>query len=124
MNDTYFINLCRSLVKEEKLSCIIVDKYNSILLNSVDREHPEFIAICDAARNGVMLNETRMYSLWYPCYECSKMIINAGIREVILDPEHEKHINLTDQWIKYLARVKDILKRNGVSLRLAILSSK
>lgn len=44
--------------------------------------HAEANAIVQAARNGVTINLGEIYITASPCYDCFKMIANAGIRKV------------------------------------------
>ena len=44
--------------------------------------HAEAAAISFAARAGVRLEGSRLYTTLAPCLPCAKLIINAGIREV------------------------------------------
>jgi cytidine deaminase len=44
--------------------------------------HAEQAAIVNAARSGVMTQDAVLYSTTFPCHECAKMIIGAGIAEV------------------------------------------
>ncbi len=44
--------------------------------------HAEANAITQAALNGASINGACIYLTNSPCYDCFKMIINAGIREV------------------------------------------
>ena len=44
--------------------------------------HAEQAAIINAARAGVSTEKSVMYTTTFPCHECAKMIIGAGIREV------------------------------------------
>lgn len=46
--------------------------------------HAEENAIVQAAYNGVSTNGAWMYSTFTPCVTCAKMIINAGITEVVM----------------------------------------
>jgi dCMP deaminase len=46
--------------------------------------HSEENAIVQAAYNGVSTKDTIMYTTFTPCVTCAKMIINAGIREVVM----------------------------------------
>jgi len=50
--------------------------------------HAEANAILFAAKNGIALKDTTMYVTMSPCAECAKMIIQAGIREVIYSEEY------------------------------------
>lgn len=44
--------------------------------------HAEQAAIVDAARSGVAISQGRLYTTTFPCHECTKFIIGAGIVEV------------------------------------------
>lgn len=49
--------------------------------------HAEMNSICDAARTGVALKSTRLFTTTFPCHNCTKHILAAGIREVVfLEP--------------------------------------
>jgi dCMP deaminase len=52
--------------------------------------HAEENAILNAARNGVSLNNTTIYLQWFPCVDCAKRIINAGIKRVVCKPYDPK----------------------------------
>ncbi|MGC8645158.1 MAG: deoxycytidylate deaminase [Thermoplasmata archaeon] len=45
--------------------------------------HAEQNAIIQAAYNGTAINGSVIYVTTHPCSDCSKMIINAGIKEII-----------------------------------------
>ncbi len=45
--------------------------------------HAEENAIVQAAYHGISVNSAALYSTFSPCLICTKMIINAGIREVV-----------------------------------------
>jgi len=44
--------------------------------------HAEANAIIQAARNGVNINGAEMYTTASPCWNCFKLIANAGIRRI------------------------------------------
>ena len=50
--------------------------------------HAEQNAIIQGARHGIVLLEGTAYITAQPCSICTKMIINAGIREIIFDGEY------------------------------------
>ena len=50
--------------------------------------HAEQNAIVNAAKNGVSINGGELYCTMFPCYACAKMIINAGIKRVIIDYDY------------------------------------
>ena len=45
--------------------------------------HAEENAIVQAAYHGIMVKGATLYTTYSPCLLCSKMIINAGIKEVV-----------------------------------------
>jgi dCMP deaminase len=51
--------------------------------------HAEENAITQAAYHGIALQGSSIYSTLSPCLICAKMIINAGIREVVFENEYE-----------------------------------
>lgn len=49
--------------------------------------HAEMAAIIDAARRGVAISGCTLYSTTFPCHECARHIVAAGIRSVVyIDP--------------------------------------
>lgn len=44
--------------------------------------HAEVNAILTAARNGINIKDCDMYSLFKPCFQCMKVLINSGIKNV------------------------------------------
>jgi len=61
--------------------------------------------VIQAAYFGVIIKEATIYTTNYPCVLCAKIIVNAGIREVIYK----------DEYIDELSR--DILNESKVSVR-------
>ena len=107
--DEYFICTAiliasRSACQRLNVGCVIVSGgehknriiaagYNGFLPgaphNSCVREgheqatvHAEQNAVSDAARRGVSLNGSTAYITHYPCINCAKLLIAAGIREI------------------------------------------
>jgi len=68
--------------------------------------HAEENAICQSAYHGISLDGSVIYSTLSPCLMCAKMIINAGIREVVYEEEY----SFTEQ-------TKALLKEAGVKCR-------
>lgn len=57
--------------------------------------HAEMAALIDSARRGVAVNGLTMYVTTFPCHNCAKHIIAAGIRRVIyLEPYPKSRANL------------------------------
>ncbi len=50
--------------------------------------HAEENAIVQSAYHGVTIKDSVLYTTFSPCLTCTKMIINAGIREVVYNVEY------------------------------------
>ena len=68
--------------------------------------HSEENAIAQAAYNGTSTKGATMYTTFTPCVVCSKMIINAGIKEVIAKVTYPDDVGT------------EMLKEAGVRLRV------
>ncbi len=76
--------------------------------------HAEANAILNATQD---LHGCRIYVILYPCFECMKMIIQTGIKEVIyLDDSKLRKGNQKFVWSKRLA------EEAGIKLRQLVLS--
>ena len=72
--------------------------------------HAEQNAIIQAARHGANIESSILYCTDSPCIICSKMLINAGIREVIFDRGYPDKLSLemlTEAGITYRQYVGD-----------------
>ena len=67
--------------------------------------HAEQNAIIQAASFGTPMRGSAIYSTTYPCTICAKMIINAGIVEVIFDVDYEDPLS------------KALFEESGIKLR-------
>ena len=81
--------------------------------------HAEANAIIQAARNGVCVNASTIYTTASPCWTCFKLIANAGIRRICYGEFYR------DRRVFEIARKLDIelVKLEGVSQKTARLSS-
>ncbi len=68
--------------------------------------HAEENAIVQAAYNGVSTKDASMYTTFTPCNVCARMIINAGIKEVIAKVAYPDNVGTR------------LLKEAGVKLRV------
>lgn len=63
---------------------------NTYVMNIIEytREvHAEMAAIISASRNTISINNCKLYTTTFPCHDCAKHIIAAGIKKVIyIDP--------------------------------------
>ena len=71
--------------------------------------HAEENSITQSAYHGVNITEATLYTTYSPCLICTKMIINAGIREVVYSVDYE----LAD-------RARQLLEEAGVVIRQLI----
>ncbi len=63
--------------------------------------HAELNAICNAAKNGISINEASMMVSIRPCKICAKQIVNQGIKEVYYILEYD----IDEDVKKYLRRL-------------------
>ena len=88
-------------------------------------EHAERNAIYEAARQGVKIKGSTLYSPWFPCAECARAIIQSGIEELVCHQEMEdlstKHMYMvTDNgrfWDHSQHHASMMFKEAGVSYR-------
>jgi len=52
--------------------------------------HAEMAGICASARQGIAIEHSSLYSTTFPCHECARNIVAAGIREVIFIEPYPK----------------------------------
>lgn len=70
--------------------------------------HAELNAILCAAKNGISIDGSILYSTLHPCYNCLKMICNSGIKTIIYRYEYDK-FSLTSE-------IKEMIERCGIEL--------
>jgi dCMP deaminase len=68
--------------------------------------HAEENAITQAAYHGIAVKDGVLYCTLSPCLTCARMIVNAGIREVVYDEEY-----------LFTAQTKALLAEAGVACR-------
>lgn len=54
----------------------------------VRTSHAEQNAICQAARFGTSIDGGTLYCKMTPCYTCAKMIINSGLKRVVVQKDY------------------------------------
>jgi dCMP deaminase len=68
--------------------------------------HAEENAITQAAYHGIALRGAVLYTTLSPCIICAKMIINAGIKEVVYETDYE-----------FSAQIRALFREAGVKCR-------
>jgi len=76
-------------------------------------EHAERNAIFAAARGGIAVAGCRMYLPWFPCVDCARGIIQAGLVELIA-----REPNMSDErWGADFTVAVEMLKEAGLRVR-------
>lgn len=70
--------------------------------------HAECNVMLCAAKNGININGSILYTTLHPCNDCLKMICNSGIKTVIYRYEYDKFKNNFD--------IAEMLSKTGVNL--------
>lgn len=77
--------------------------------------HAESNCITNASRNGIKTNKSDMYVTHPPCNECSKLIVQAGIKNIYyIKPNPE----MFERWKKSLEYSELILSEGGVRFHI------
>lgn len=67
--------------------------------------HAEQNAVAQAASQGVNTKGATLYTMRFPCILCAKLLINAGVKEIVYREEENDDFS------------KDVLKEAGVKVR-------
>jgi dCMP deaminase len=122
--------------RSTKVGCVIVGPENQVLStgyngfprgvsDNVDErherpekylwtEHAERNAIYNAARHGVALRDTTIYIPWYPCANCARAIIQAGITTVVATVPDKNYLG----WGPEFEVAEIMLEEAGINVRL------
>lgn len=65
----------------------------------------EQLALTEAARNGEKTDGSTAYVTTFPCYICAKMLVSAGIKEIVYDNDYPDELS------------KNFLNEAGVEVR-------
>ena len=76
-------------------------------------EHAERNAIYNAANKGLATEGCRIYVSWFPCADCARAIIQAGLIEIIgIEPDWNHH-----KYAEDFAVVKEMLDEAEIKVR-------
>ncbi|MDR4490855.1 MAG: deaminase [Candidatus Nitrosocosmicus sp.] len=87
------------------VNCLGKKLKNSPVMNIIEyvREvHAEMAAIISASRHNNYLDNTLLYTTTFPCHDCTKHIIAAGIKRVVYIEPYPKSLT-TDLFNEYIA---------------------
>ncbi len=74
--------------------------------------HAEENAIVQSAYHGVSIKEAVLYTTYSPCLICTKMIINAGLREVVYNMDYA----VADTAMRLLAEAGVVVRKLAVAV--------
>lgn len=83
-----------------------IDDVGNISEHCVRTVHAEQNAICQAAKYGIQIEGATIYMRMEPCSTCAKMIVNAGIKEVVC----QRHYHAAEESRKIFKKAKVKLK--------------
>ena len=75
--------------------------------------HAEENTITQAARHGTTVEGATLYCTLSPCLICAKMIINAGIAEVVYEDEYEFSVQTRDLFVQAGVRCRQFQRANS-----------
>ena len=106
---TGFNGFCRGVLDLEERYGDRETKYKFIC-------HAEHNSILNAARKGISTLGSRLYTNGISCSECSKAVIQAGIKTIIC---HKQWPNLTysENWVKSIELTKIMFEEAGVEIQ-------
>ena len=62
-----------------EVGCLIEDNHCQRVI------HSEVNALIQAAKYGISVNEATIYINTFPCFNCTKLLINSGIKRIIFN---------------------------------------
>lgn len=72
--------------------------------------HAEANALVQAAKHGVGVENASLYLTYSPCYDCFKMLVNAGIKEIIYGEFYNSRYDASPKVLK-------LAKKAGIKIR-------
>jgi dCMP deaminase len=70
-------------------------------------EHAERNALYKAARIGMATKGANMFCTYFPCADCSRAIIQGGIKKLYVDKPDFNHHKWGDSWVEALIMLKE-----------------
>lgn len=97
-------NLNGSGCKQLDLSSANLELNPGVRLMFCDAQHSERSAIAEAARSGIRLDGSTLYNNRFPCRDCMKSVIEAGVKRIVF---RDDSYGLPDL---------DLLRHNGIEV--------
>jgi len=82
--------------------------------------HSEMNCICNCSKKGISSNDTTLYCFAFPCNNCAKALINAGIIELVYHKQWDDvGINKnSDKWKEATKHSEIMLNEAGINVRV------
>lgn len=77
--------------------------------------HAEDNAILTCARLGISTMNSILYTQAFPCNDCMKSVIQAGIKKIII---HKQWPNMNPKWLKLMEISKIMMKESEIQLEI------
>jgi deoxycytidylate deaminase len=77
---------------EEKEPPIMKGAQFTSTIDFIRAVHAEMAAITDAARHGLSTQDCVLYTTTFPCHDCAKHIVSAGIKRVVYVEPYSKSL--------------------------------
>lgn len=145
--DLYFLKMAQFVAQKSEdpntqIGCVLVGKNNEVLgigYNGLARgvrvtrkrlqrpekyfwfEHAERNAIYNAARNGIRIEGATLYQPGWPCPDCARAIIQAGIRKMVCIKDNPEHAEHNERWRDKTIRSMEMLREAGIEIKLVAL---
>jgi len=96
------------------------ERYNDRALKYKFVVHAEGNLVALASKNGKSINGCRLYIDTYPCSACCGLLLQAGIKEIILngDSEKFKDASFAERWREDIEVTKIMCEESGVGIRI------
>lgn len=92
------------------------ERYNDRPIKYIYVEHAERNAIYNAARHGTALDGCSIYINGFPCNDCARAIIQAGIKEIVTSTDVHK-AGFDERWAESMRHSRIMLEEAGVIIR-------
>ncbi len=85
----------------------LVERYERPL-KYIFTQHAERNAIDNCARDGVPMRDSVMYTTLFPCHECARSIIQAGIRMVVYSQEASERFTESSEYARIMFKEANV----------------
>jgi len=89
------------------------EDFHQAPLKAMVWEHAERNTIYAAARNGICTRGTGMAVNWYPCADCARAVVAAGITELVVE---EPDLESDERWKENWLAAAIILENAGINV--------